>query len=240
MREILSAKDFFDKLAPYYDVIYKERFKEKTKEEVTFIQNFLHKKATLLDIACGTARHLIELKTKGYEVMGIDLSSNILQIARNKIKNLKLNIKLIQADMKNLPLLTQSVDMIICLFSSFCHLVTQDDQQKGVNEIYRVLKDEGIVILDVANWHWLIKQWNKEGKKIGIIPGTQKVTVHLEDRHIDKPLRIKLHHYTVEDLRKLFSIFPKVDFYGSFSLSDKFNNQDSERIILLARNFPSI
>jgi len=236
MREILEAKDFFDRLAPYYDVIYKERFKEKTQEEVTFIQNFLHEKAVILDIACGTARHLIELKTRGYEVMGIDLSSNMLQIARNKIKNLKLNIKFIQADMKCLPLLTQSVDGIICLFSSFCHLLTQDNQQKVVYEIYRILKNKGIVVLDVANWHWLITQWNKKGKKIGIIPGTQKVTVHLEDRHIDNPLRTKLHHYTVEDLKKLFSIFSKVDFYGSFS-NDKFNQRNSERIILVAYKY---
>ncbi|MEW6621022.1 MAG: methyltransferase domain-containing protein [bacterium] len=233
-REILEVKEFFNRLASYYDLIYNEQFKEKTKGEITFLQNFLPKKGKILDIACGTGRHLLPLKMLGYEVIGIDLSKNMLQIPRNKIKNLKFNIKLIQGDMRFLPLQNQSIVGVICLFSSFCHLLTLDNQKKTVNEIYRILKNNGVVIIDVANWYWLKKQWQKKGEKIGIIPGTQKITVHLENRYIDNPLRTKLCHYTKEDLRRLFSIFPRVDFYGSFSLNAKFNSQSS-RIIMVAK-----
>lgn len=233
-REILDVREFFNKLAPYYDVIYNKKLKDKTKEEITFIQNLLSKKGKILDIACGTGRHTIELKKAGYNVIGIDISEEMIQIAKNKAKNLKYNIKFVQANIQNLPLITQTIDMVICLFSSFCHLLTQVEQQKATNEIYRVLKKQGIVIIDVANWNWLQKQWEMKGKKIGIVPGTHRVAVHLEDRYIDKPLRTKLYHYTIEDLRRLFNIFAKVEFYSSFSLNDRFDNQNSERIISVA------
>lgn len=234
-REILDAKDFFDRLAPYYDLIYDKKLKEKTKEEIAFIQNFLSKNDNkILDIACGTGRHLIELKRIGYDIIGVDISEKMLQIAKNKINNLKYNIKFIQSNMQNLPLINQSIDMIICLFSSFCHLLTHVSQQKATSEIYRILRKGGKVIIDVANWNWLQKQWDRKGKRIGIVPGTQRVTIHLEDRYIDNPLRTKLYHYTVGDLRKLFSIFKKVDFYGSFFKNDKFDSKDSKRIILVA------
>jgi len=233
-REILEVEEFFSKIAPYYDLIYNKRFKEKTNEEISFVQNFLPKGGKILDIACGTGRHSIELKRQGYDVIGIDISHEMLQIAKNKTKNLKFNIKFIQADAKQMPLLNQFVGAI-CLFSSFCHILTENDQQKVVSEIYRVLKKDGIAIIDVANWNWIKKEWDKKGKKIGIVPGTQRVTVHIEDRHKGNPLRTKLYHYTIEDLKKLFSIFPKVNFYGSFSLNDKIDVQNSERIILVAK-----
>jgi ubiquinone/menaquinone biosynthesis C-methylase UbiE len=228
-REILDVREFFNRLAPYYDLIYDKKLKEKTKQEIAFIQSLLSKEGKILDIACGTGRHTIELKRVGYDVIGVDISEKMLHIAKNKKYN-----KFIQANIQKLPIITQSVDMVICLFSSFCHLLTQQEQQKAINEIYRVLKSQGVVVIDVANWTWLQKQWERKGKKIGIVPDTHRVAVHLEDRYIDKPLRTKLYHYTIEDLSSLFNIFTQVKFYGSFSLNDRFDEQNSERIVSVA------
>jgi 2-polyprenyl-3-methyl-5-hydroxy-6-metoxy-1,4-benzoquinol methylase len=64
----------------------KESFTQGTLGEVDFIERELgaDRSKRILDIACGTGRHAIELAKRGYQVTGFDLSEGQLRLAREK------------------------------------------------------------------------------------------------------------------------------------------------------------
>ncbi len=125
--------------------------KERDDAILNFILKFIKKEDSILDLACGYGRITFRLKTLGYDVSGIDLSENLIKDAKEKAKELNLEINFEEGDMRNLPYSSEKFDKIICLWSSFNHLLDEEDQIKAINEIYRVLKNKGIAIIDLPN-----------------------------------------------------------------------------------------
>ena len=107
-----------------------------------FIQQ-LHIKdgQTVLDVACGTGDIGFEiLKNDEVELINIDISKNMLDIAEKKAQNKKLvNIKFIQGDAEMLPLENEQVDCLSIAygFRNIAHY------ENALNEFYRVLKPGG-------------------------------------------------------------------------------------------------
>ena len=88
--EILM-KNSNDMAAEFYDKIYYKYITSKTtKNELKTIKKHI-KKGPVLDVACGTGRHMIPLLKSGYEVTGVDLSSGMLKVLKMKLKKNKLN-----------------------------------------------------------------------------------------------------------------------------------------------------
>ena len=50
----------------------------QTEKQVKFIRNILKLQGIILDVACGTGRHAIPLSKEGYDVVGLDISPNLL------------------------------------------------------------------------------------------------------------------------------------------------------------------
>ena len=74
-----------------YDVIYsKKNYKAETKFISQIIKKFHSPNVNILDIGCGTGEHTLELLKRGYRVTGIDLSNEMLKIAKKKITIKKL------------------------------------------------------------------------------------------------------------------------------------------------------
>ena len=100
----------------------------------------------ILDIATGTADFAISAaKYTNAQIIGIDISEGMLKVGEKKIakKKLKQKIKLQLADSENLPFKTNSFDGVTAGFGvrNFEHL------QKGLQEMYRVLKSDGLVVI---------------------------------------------------------------------------------------------
>lgn len=141
--------------AEIYDLIYSFLDYEKTAKRVKKLI-FKNKKTNgnkLLDIACGTGKHLSYLK-KDFECTGIDISEQMLEIARRNYEN----IRFIQADMINFDL-NEQFDAIVCLFSSIGYVKTYDNLKKTINNFSAHLKLGGITIIEP----WLTKTNFKEG-----------------------------------------------------------------------------
>lgn len=90
-------QQFFDAHAPYYD---QNPFTTNTVDEVDFFLFLfpIDRKATILDVGCGTGRHAIELAKRGYRVTGVDLSAGMLSEARRKADEAGVKVEWIQAD----------------------------------------------------------------------------------------------------------------------------------------------
>lgn len=104
----------------------------------------------VLDVACGTGDMVIELAKRGCTVTGIDLSEEMLSLARQKTASANFqssvfNLQL--ADAESLPFPDASFDAVTCAFGvrNFEHL------EQGLKEMLRVLKPGGrLVILELA------------------------------------------------------------------------------------------
>lgn len=101
---------------------------------------------TILDIATGTGDMAILLsKTKAQKITGLDLSAGMLEVGKKKIKalNLENRINMIQGDSENLPFEDNSFDAITVGFG----IRNFENLEKGLTEILRVLKPNGIFII---------------------------------------------------------------------------------------------
>lgn len=100
----------------------------------------------ILDLACGTGRHTLYFARAGFEVHGIDLSSEGIKIARRKLReqNLKAHLK-VGSIYKTLPYPNDFFDAVVCIRSINHGRI--EDIRKTIKEIRRVLKPEGVIFV---------------------------------------------------------------------------------------------
>lgn len=136
----------FTKSAQYYDLIYSS-FKDYSSEaeKISKIIKTLSPKAqTILDVACGTAEHAKLLNENyNYQVDGIDLDENLLEIARQKSPNARFEI----ADMTNFQLGKQ-YDIVMCLFSAIGYVKTLENVRKTLQCFRNHLSPNGSIIIE--------------------------------------------------------------------------------------------
>ncbi len=97
----------------------------------------------VLDVACGTGDMAVELLRQGCSVTGVDLSKEMMAIAKWKAPQAEYRL----ADVERLPFGEASFDAVTCAFGvrNFVHL------EQGLHEMLRVLKPGGrMVILELA------------------------------------------------------------------------------------------
>ena len=102
--------------------------------------------ANILDIATGTGYLAILMTaTSAQKIIGLDLSEGMLEIGRKKIaeKNLSQTIELIAGDSENIPFPDNHFDAITVSFG----IRNFENLEKGLSEIYRVLKPNGIFVV---------------------------------------------------------------------------------------------
>ena len=154
--DVLATKKnigmLFDRIASKYDLLnhlltfnIDKLWRKKASQQLD------NKTNNLLDVAVGTGDMaiLIAQKQKAQNIIGIDLSNQMIEIAKKKVKdkNLtdKINLKI--ADCQNLGFEDNSFDAITCSFGvrNFSNL------NKGLQEMLRVLKPKGkLVILEFS------------------------------------------------------------------------------------------
>jgi len=137
-------------LARYYDVIYRG-YAERIPETITFVEEVFRKDAKrevrkILDLACGTGIPTLELAKRGYDVVGLDLHEEMLEVGRKKSQKLGLSVRFIQGDASKLGF-REEFDAVTMFFSS----ITYFDEEK-IGELFasvsRALKDGGVFIAD--------------------------------------------------------------------------------------------
>lgn len=136
---------YFDKNAHRYDAWYQTkvgRYVDQTEKRLIFSM-IKTERGRALDLGCGTGNYTIEPYKKGFDVIGVDLSQEMLKIAKVKIPN----VLFIRADAYNLPFKKEVFDLVLSVtMFEFIH-----EPEKVLNEIYRVLKPGGEVVIGTMN-----------------------------------------------------------------------------------------
>ena len=140
----MSKKSIFKELAQYYDLIYSWKDYQKEAHKIKSLIK-KHKKSDghdLLEVACGTGKHLPYLKDS-FSILATDLNKAMLSVARKNISDVTFK----QADMIKLNL-DKKFDVILCLFSSIGYLKTYQNLSKTIQNFTKHLKIGGVVIIE--------------------------------------------------------------------------------------------
>jgi len=142
--------ELYTVLAEYYDVIYRRRA-ERVRDEMNFVEEIFKADAKrdvkkILDLACGTGIPTLELAKRGYEVTGMDLHEEMLEVAKRKAKREGLTIELIQGDVLEMNF-EQKFDAVTMFFSSIMYF-DEKDLRKLFNSVVKALKPGGVFVAD--------------------------------------------------------------------------------------------
>jgi ubiquinone/menaquinone biosynthesis C-methylase UbiE len=134
----------FSKTAQYYDKIYS--FKDYEAETQSLLallrENTRIEGGKLLDVACGTGCH-IECLKKHFEVEGLDISEDLLKMARQRNPE----VVFYQGDMIDFHLGRQ-FDVVTCLFSSIGYVKTADMLGRAIGCMAGHLKPGGALVIE--------------------------------------------------------------------------------------------
>lgn len=114
--------------------------------EFLYFLEFIENNVTVLDLGCGNGRLCELLKSKKVDYLGIDNNSNLLEKAKDNFPEAKFQL----GDMVDLNLPDNYFDAIFCI-AAFHHLPGRKLRRRSVNEMHRVLKKKGVLILTVWN-----------------------------------------------------------------------------------------
>jgi SAM-dependent methyltransferase len=104
----------------------------------------------ILDLGCGTGGHAIPLASRGYDVLGADLSPDMVAIARSKAAVTGVDARFDTADMRTVDL-GRTFDVVLILFAALGYQTADADVAATLSNARRHLRPGGLLILDVWN-----------------------------------------------------------------------------------------
>lgn len=147
----------YDKYAKVYDQSKQDRL---SKQMVPYIRQLWDQQGvnpkSLLDLACGTGTAALAFARLGIQVTGVDLSDEMLDVARKKRLGKRVNWQ--QGDMRKLQL-SESFDAAICLYDSLNYLLSPSEFEATILGVARHLRPGGLFIFDVVTEYALAEEW---------------------------------------------------------------------------------
>ncbi len=237
-------KDWFN--SPYYHQLY---FKRDDNEAAAFIDKLIdhlkpQKGALMLDIACGRGRHSRQLASKGFNVTGIDLSTDSIKEGKKfETENLQFFVH----DMR-LPFWINYFDFAFNFFTSFGYFSTRREHENSIRTIAQSLKPDGILVLDYLNVHYaedhLVHTSEVEVDDINYFITKWFDETHfykkivVEDDELEKPITHleKVAKFSLGDFTEMFAYHQLQiqEVYGDY-LFNSYHIKNSPRMVMIAK-----
>jgi len=235
-----------------YLSIYNNRDEAAAMREVDFLLGVLKPPhdAWILDLACGAGRHAFALASRGYNnVVGFDLSEELLEVARRKARREHCSALFIRGDMRHLPF-RAGFDAILSMFTSFGYFENDEQNALVLKGISQALKHDGAFVFDLPNIRYVAANLVEES--VGHHEGgrlIQRRKLKKDDRRVEKQIIIQaadngevLHEflesvrlYTLEEITAMLqNAALRVErCYGDFAGGEL--NGSSPRMIIFGR-----
>jgi SAM-dependent methyltransferase len=244
--------------APWWEEIFTDDFQRasirltdaQVSSEVDFIERSLgvSRGGAVLDLACGAGYHAVELATRGYGVVGFDLSVHQLALASDVAQGRGQKINLLQGDMRDMAF-EEMFDGAFCWNTSFGYF----EEEKNFNvaeRVFKSLRPGGMFLLDVANRDFAAHQspsqvWFEgdscvcmDDMSVDFITSRLRVkrSIILDDG-TTRECQYSLRLYSLHELGKLLHAvgFRVTEASGHPTTPGVFFGQHSPRIIVLAQ-----
>lgn len=237
-------KDWFN--SPYYHLLY---FKRDETEAAAFIDKLINylqplQGARMLDVACGKGRHSLQLANKGFDVTGIDLSTDSINHALQFETG---NLHFMKHDMR-LPFWIRYFDYAFNFFTSFGYFSTQREHDNAIHSIATSLKNGGTFVMDYLNVHFsedhTVHHTEKEIEGINFVITKwydenffyKKIVV--EDEALSEPLEYseKVAKFSLGDFTEMFAYqgIQIQEVFGDYQFGH-YNVKSSPRLIMIAK-----
>ncbi|MFC8686529.1 class I SAM-dependent methyltransferase [Brevibacillus porteri] len=145
------AEEWFERsFREDYVLVYRHRDDSAADGEIANLLERLPVKDTgrVLDLCCGSGRHSRALARRGYEVVGVDLSPVLLQLAEEQ--NTYPQLSFARCDMRDIPF-HEEFDIVVNLFTSFGYFSTDEENANVIRNMAQALKTKGEVVIDFLN-----------------------------------------------------------------------------------------
>lgn len=146
----------YESLAASYDALTYDIQYEKTLD---FFERLCARERvqpySVLDLACGTGSLSVLLAQRGYQVIGADLSAEMLCEAQRKAQLLAGNHPFFICQPMQRLQLAEPIDAVICALDSINYLRRPADCQKTLRRVFDVLKPGGLFVFDINTPHKL-------------------------------------------------------------------------------------
>ena len=185
----IPAEWFRDWFGEAYLQLYPHRDEHEANEAVQLYLDRTGLEAGLrvLDLACGTGRHLQQLRRAGLNATGIDLSLKLLTKAKARPG---VPDTLVRGDMRTLPFANDAFDGLVSFFTSFGYFLTPEEDRDVLAEMRRVLRAGAPFLLDYMNASWVIDRLDPETE--GVINGRRvKQNRWIEEDQVFKRIEIE-------------------------------------------------
>ena len=133
---------FYDNLTQNVD------YKTKADYLCSLFERFNHDPGCMLDLACGTGTLTIELKKRGIDIFGADMSSEMLTEAQMKAFDEELEVLFLKQKMQSLTLYG-TIDTCICTLDSISHLSGKKQVQQTFDRVSYYMEQGGLFVFDV-------------------------------------------------------------------------------------------
>ncbi len=229
-----------------YLIVYNHRDNKEAELLVDLIQKVtkLKQSSSILDLACGAGRYSILFAKKGFNVTGVDLSSNLLKKAKQTSENELVKIEFIRSDLRNFKT-GKRFDLVINLFTSFGYFNTDEENFKVFSIAFESLNKNGFFVFDFFNSEFI-----KKNIVSNSVFKYSEFEIHQERRirnnRVEKKIKIRkenfvkeynesvlLYDYTTLK-KKLSDLGFKINFiFGDYS-GNPFDLNNSERLIIFS------
>ncbi len=134
--------EFYDNLTQNVD------YKAKADYLCSLFERFGHEPGCTLDMACGTGSLTLELKKRGIDIFGADMSAEMLTEAQMKAAENELDILFLRQKMQSLTLYG-TIDTCICTLDSISHLEGRDNVRQTFDRVSYYMDEGGLFVFDV-------------------------------------------------------------------------------------------
>lgn len=137
----------FDRFARFYD----EDYRGYTDDIEAIVHLAQEMDGPVLELGSGTGRLLTPLARVGLPITGVDISSELLAIARDKVARMATGkqITLVEADMRTLALAQRNFAFAFCTSNTLMHLADPDDQLAALQAAADHLRPGGLLMVDL-------------------------------------------------------------------------------------------
>ncbi len=109
----------------------------------------------LVDLGCGAGRHAVRFASRGFDVVAVDMSRTMLEIARGKAEQAGGALLAVQANLCDLGCFPDSeFDYALSMFSTLGMIRGREPRRRALREAFRVLRPGGRIALHAHNL-WL-------------------------------------------------------------------------------------
>ena len=139
---------------------------ERAEREVAGILDLLRPTpgAAILDLACGQGRIAVPLAQRGYRVTGLDLSEQLLDVARAAADAAGVIVEWHRADMRDIPAeWAGRFDYIINIFTAFGYFEDEAENQRVLAGVARALKPDGRFLIESMNRDGVMGRFRERG-----------------------------------------------------------------------------